>query len=195
MALFQMPESVVRYTEDKALQAAIEFLLASAPSKMDSYGWEDVPNYYRAYLAAQQCRAEWAETLHRLWEELWREPDRALWRPLSPDEQAKLGWSVDLETMWKRVMLARIFVSRALPKRFLYLAVATTPAYGIQLGFGAYSDDDEELLSAPEGFVTDEDDRLHWTPERAVIAQEQVDLAPLRAATSTVWEAVARLLP
>ncbi len=72
MSEIKIPESVRSYYREPAISAATEWLLDTKNNKkimVDS--WDELPKQFQSYLAAHQIRAEFAETLWIMWNEIW----------------------------------------------------------------------------------------------------------------------------
>ncbi|MHA3793044.1 hypothetical protein [Sphingomonas sp. YL-JM2C] len=109
--LMTLPESVHSYCTKPRIKAAVDLLLSSKTPKIpDGLQWSEVEDFYRAWLGAQQTRAEWAIAMNRLWYVSF--PDlKSEWQAVSIVKQADESEEyVDLLSVWTEGTFTRDFV-------------------------------------------------------------------------------------
>jgi hypothetical protein len=192
--VFELPQSVFEYLTQPEIQAGVDPVLAFGIKKIpDGLDWHEVPQFYRATLAAQTVQVDWALAHEQLWRAIW--PDQiAGWAPINVDEQCGAGYDagISIEKCWSEEWFGRCFTRQrtsALPasrKRqvaadVLCLAVSLT-ATGASIGISV------EGPGAPEadlhGFHYDEEFGSWWAPEVKVTTRA-LDLGPLVTAAVT----------
>lgn len=96
-----LPESVHRYCTDARIASAVDILLSGkAPKVPDRLQWDELEDFYRACLAAQQTRIEWAIAMTGLWDAIFADQTDS-WRPSTIDQQAEDSEiRLDAEHLW-----------------------------------------------------------------------------------------------
>ncbi|WP_311268772.1 hypothetical protein [Sphingobium sp. WCS2017Hpa-17] len=188
--MITVPQSVLAYFEQPAVQSAVDLLLAKKEPKVpDNLQWKDVPAFYRASLAARQVPIEFAIFTEELWRHVWVDVPTA-WRPCAPSNPARPDLSVSAWTVWDEGCFSRRFERAGLS---LELAAGLWSETGLQLGVLVYGIDGRRLLDiCPlKGWDREGYDML-WTQEEIIPFGETVDLEPFKPWTDQAWEAIAR---
>lgn len=96
-----LPDSVHRYCTDARIASAVDILLSGkAPKVPDRLQWDELEDFYRACLAAQQTRIEWAITMNALWNAIFTDQIHS-WRPSTIDQQSEDSeLRLDAEHLW-----------------------------------------------------------------------------------------------
>ena len=91
-----VPESVRLYLTDAAVRSAIDALLDEDKSFAADLDREDLPNFYRATLAAHAFRADWGIFGLELCDATWGAAlaDFPSWRQLTTAEVVQAAWAV-----------------------------------------------------------------------------------------------------
>ena len=105
-----LPESVHRYCTDARIASAVDILLSGkAPKMPDRLQWDELEDFYRACLAAQQTRIEWAIAMNGLWDAIFANQIDS-WRPSTIDQQAEDSEiRLDAEYLWTEGEFTRDF--------------------------------------------------------------------------------------
>ena len=105
-----LPESVHRYCTDARIASAVDILLSGkAPKVPDRLQWDELEDFYRACLAAQQTRIEWAIAMNGLWNAIFADKIDS-WRPSTIDQQAEDSEiRLDAEHLWTEGEFTRDF--------------------------------------------------------------------------------------
>jgi hypothetical protein len=190
MNQFSLPESVHRYFVDSRVRSAVELLLASkGGSRAEEADWSELPDFYRAQLAAHQTKIEWALAMEELWRVVWNDLVDG-WRALLPQEQARENsLSVNVDYLWREGEFDREFRRG----RFvLHLSTMLTVDDGYWISAGLWTVDDVPLFSsALEGTHLD-GEYLHTDPV-PVGSTKELELGGVKAAASRIMAAVERL--
>lgn len=118
--LFTIPESVFAYFSNSAVQAAVDHLLDNKSAvPVSQIQWAELPEYYRAVLAAHQTKAEYAITLFDLCNTIWGnvikeslELSKISRLPLKEIQQN--GWpKLSIDESWDEFCSAPIILSTA----------------------------------------------------------------------------------
>jgi hypothetical protein len=106
--LISIPESVHRYLTSSRLQSAVDLLLSGkSPKTPDGLQWDELQDFYRACLAAQQTRIEWAITLELFWTAVFADQVSG-WRPSGIKEQYDdSDLRIDVQHLWDESEFAR----------------------------------------------------------------------------------------
>lgn len=106
--LISIPESVHRYMTSSRLQSAVDLLLSGkSPKTPDGLQWDELQDFYRACLAAQQTRIEWAMTLELFWTAVFADQVSG-WRPSGIKEQYDdSDLRIDVQHLWDESEFAR----------------------------------------------------------------------------------------
>lgn len=104
----EVPEGVHQYMTRSRVRSAVDLLLSGkSPKTPDGLQWEELQDFYRACLAAQQTRIEWAMTLDLVWRAVFADqvPD---WRPSGIKQQFDdSDLRVDVQHLWDMGEFAR----------------------------------------------------------------------------------------
>ncbi len=157
---FALPESVAHFISDARVRSAVTLLLDSK-QQPDGLEWTEVPDYYRAHLAAHQTKAEWALALEQLWSELW--PDHLSgWQPLLPDRQAREeDLTIDLDYLFDEGNFKRAFQRGQF---VLYTAVTLSIEEGCWVSGALWDQKGDPLFVGPTQEVPFDDDWLVSDP-------------------------------
>lgn len=196
-----LPESVFQYFTQARIRTAVESVLDYGAKKLPpGLEWEELPQFYRAALAASSVQVEWALTLDQLWSRVWPTVVPG-WTALSVDEQntGDLDAQVSIETCWREEWFGRCFTRSAVPAAqaqgrrqtdaVLCLGVSLT-LEGVAIGLSLDLDSDVASLELA-GFRYDDEDESWWTSEQ-VITGPTVDLRELQQAASKALQWLAR---
>ncbi len=106
--LISIPESVHRYMTSSRLQSAVDLLLSGkSPKTPDGLQWDELQDFYRACLAAQQTRIEWAMTIELFWTAVFADQVSG-WRPSGIKEQYDDSeLRIDVQHLWDESEFAR----------------------------------------------------------------------------------------
>lgn len=189
--VLQLPQSVFEYLTLPEIQAGVDSILEFGTKKVpDGLVWREVPQFYRATLAAQTVQGDWALAHEQLWRAVW--PDSVEgWAPVPPDEQSSRQYdaSVSIEKCWSENWFGRCFTRlrtslmpiserRQAAADELCLAVSLT-GQGVSIGISI------EGAGAPEadlpGYHYDEEAGSWWTSE-IKISERDIQLEPLTTA-------------
>ncbi len=73
MSQIEIPRSLREYFFDPAIQTATDALVNSKNNQMTlADSWENLPNEFDSYIAAQQIKADYIHTLWIIWEAVWK---------------------------------------------------------------------------------------------------------------------------
>ena len=149
-----LPESVYRYCTDRRIRSAVDLLLsAKSPKLPDGLAWSELPDFYRACLAAQQTRVEWALALEESWRAVFEEAFRG-WASSSIETQAALSdICLDIGSLWTGREFYRDFQLRTLVAQSL---VQIDPDRGIRISVALWIDDVEKPLPLRAGLLVED---------------------------------------
>jgi hypothetical protein len=137
--IVKLPESVHRFCREERVRTAVNLLLSGRSPKLpEGLGWTEVPDFYRACLAAQQTRIEWAIALEELWRVLWS-GQLPGWTPKSIREQAtNSSIKLDVQSLWDTDEFIRDFTRNGL---YLQTLVELDRQYGARVAVALWKDD------------------------------------------------------
>lgn len=145
----QLPESVHRYCTDGRTTSAVDILLSDkSPKVPDGLQWEELEDFYRACLAAQQTRVEWSIAMWRLWEAVFADLHTG-WRPSTIAKQADDS-EIDLGigTLWQEGVFTRDFTRGDF---YLELQIEFASDEGVRANVSLSRDGRAVALSPPPG--------------------------------------------
>lgn len=190
---FELRESVFRYLTEPEVETGVDALtdqgLKKLPSSLD---WGEIPKFYRALLAANQVKIEWAISHEELWRVIWSEPLTG-WQSLSPDDQQDLDEeaAVTVENCWSESWFGRAFRK---PKRAETLwASVSIQRQGLSVGLAIFRKS-TPLVRSMDGFEYDAKAKSVWTNAGDVRIERQPDLQPLRAKATAAISQIEELL-
>lgn len=145
-----LPESVHRYCTDDRIRSAVDLLLSRKSPKMpDGLQWNEVQDFYRACLAAQQTQIEWALALESVWTAIFADQTVG-WRPSSISQQTKdSSIRLDVEYLWENGEFTRDLV-RA--DHYLQALVELHSDNGLRIAMGLWSCDQLIDVNVLSGF-------------------------------------------
>jgi hypothetical protein len=170
--MIAVPESVLAYYSRNDVNAAVTLLLGLKKNKIPPLpGWDDVPAYYRAWLAAQQTKADFATFLESVWNAVWTEVPTG-WQAPRPDQPKRLDLSVAIDFIWEEGCFSRRFERGGLA---MELSIWLNDV--LRLGFVLYDRADNVLLDevAMPGWHQVDDYDTFWTDECAIISDVVID--------------------
>ncbi len=172
----QLPESVHRYCTDGRTTSAVDLLLSGkSPKVPDGLQWEELEDFYRACLAAQQTRVEWSIAMWRLWEAVFADLHSG-WRPSSIAKQADdSGIDLGVESLWQEGEFIRDFT-----RGDFYLELQIDLAFdeGVRANVSLWRDGRAVALSAPPGAeIADERVCSRWLQ---IEEEPELDLSSLQ---------------
>jgi hypothetical protein len=187
--MISVPQSVLAYYEQPAVQTAVDLLLnAKEPQVPDNLQWHEVGSFYRSSLAARQVQTEYAIFLEALWSAVWVDIPE-LWRPRPPSKPARPDLAIGIKTVWNEGCFGRRFERQACA---LELFVGLWSDTGLQLGIVLYGPKGDLLLVdrlldgwAREGY------RAYWTQEKIASLSATIAPSPFAGWTQQAWGAVA----
>lgn len=191
--MMKTPGSVVAYCTDRSTKLAVDLLLAKKrPQFPEDLKWNELPDFYRANLAAYQVRIEFALFLNRVWDEVWSsmpEPWAAA-SPHDPGDRAVLSW----DQIWDEDCFAREYTKGAWSCQ---LSVLRDDSDGLQLAFGIWQNGESifgELDTAelPKSWELDGDHEYGWTDEGMLPITATVDLSSLKKQATVAQEFIAK---
>ena len=111
---FSLPESFAAYVSQRDVKAAVDHILDSKSLEVPAdLGWEHLPDFHAAVLAAYQVRSDYATSLHQIWNEVWQpvlDSSDIEIQALSIVEAQEWGnVHVDTENVWRNEELYRYF--------------------------------------------------------------------------------------
>ncbi len=185
-------DSVYQYLTQPRIRTAVDSVLDYGVKKLPpGLEWEELPQFYRAALAASSVQVEWALTLEDLWRRTWP-ATVAGWTALSVDVQntRDLSAQVGVEKCWDEGWFGRCFTRPAIraaqprggrhaddPVVCLGVSLALE---GVAIGLSLDLESDVVNLELA-GFGYDEEHEGWWIPEQG-IAGQTVDLGELQQA-------------
>jgi hypothetical protein len=186
--VIKVPDSVLAYFQQPAVQTAVDLLLAKREPKVpESLRWDEVSSFYRACLAARQVPIEFASFCEELWRGVWGEPP-AGWKSAVPSRPDRPDLDVGPTTVWNEGCFTRRFVRGNLS---LELAVGLWTDNGIQIGVVLYDEEEEVILDeAPLRGWAQEGYDMYWNQGEISPLAAQVDLEPFRPWTTRAWQAI-----
>ncbi len=129
--------SVFAYLTDRAIRTAIDSLLQFKISNMPpGLAVAELADYLPARAAAELTRYEYAQTLHRVWQEVWGSKIAPMW--VSPDVDALVSAKqvVTVEGMWTDKWFS-LYQER--DNTFLYTFVEFDPE-AVSMGYSLEND-------------------------------------------------------
>lgn len=185
--LIGVPESVRAYFERPELRTAVDLLVSNdRPDVPEGIAWPELPQFYRAILAARQTQVDYALLLAEAWDAVWDEPGNG-WQACSPQAPGRRDASVSLETVWHEGCFTRRFIKgRHALELCAYLEDRSGFQFGIGLFEGRKSGGPAEI--APE-WDSEGSDYI-WSPLGSAPIAEEISLAALRGQAT---EALQRL--
>jgi hypothetical protein len=188
----QLPQSVVQYLTEPKLRAGVDSVLEYGARKLPpGLEWDELPQYFRAALAANHVQVDWALAHEELWRCVW--PSELVgWSPASLDEQSTRDFDahVSIDNSWSDEWLWRCFTrpasrtTSAKPRRQpapdkLYLGVSIT-LQGASVGV---SIDPSPTATAPDPTLFHFDEEFTaWRSEEQSIEGPTLDLSELQHA-------------
>lgn len=111
----ELPESVYQYLTDPAIRAGVDSVLEYGSKKLPpGLEWAELPQYFRAVVAASSVQADWALALENLWRRVW--PSQPVgWSAVSVDEQSTRAFDahVSIDKCWSEEWFGRCFTRPA----------------------------------------------------------------------------------
>jgi hypothetical protein len=143
----QLPESVHRFCTDGRTASAVRLLLSGkSPKVPDGLQWGELEDFYRACLAAQQTRIEWAIVMWRLWEMVFSDQLPG-WRPSTIRKQADdSDIDIGIASLWEDGEFTRDFTRGDF---FLQLQIEFNADEGVRANASLWRDGRAAVLSAP----------------------------------------------
>lgn len=200
----QLPPSVFQYLTVPKLRAGVDSVLEYGGKKLPpGLEWDELPQYFRAAVAAIAVRVDWALAMEELWRCVW--PGELIgWSPVSIDNQSTpdFGAHVSIDLCWTDEWFGRCFTrpgqgSASANRRrqpdpdILWLAVSIS-LQGASIGIS--------LIPSPVGapdpalFHID-DDAEAWRSVEQGIASQTLDIGPLQQAARQALKWVAESNP
>ena len=193
--MIKVPASVLAYYQQPDVQTAVKLLLSAEGGRKKSPAtatlrWKDIPDYYRALLAARQSPVEFAIFVEALWRQVWTDIP-AIWKASAkPGDPPRPDLSVDVANIWLEKGFGRQFKHRDFT---LELYAYLTLEDGFQLGM-SLGDEEADVILSPElldGWTRDDDYDTFWTQEEVVPLAEAIPIEPFRKWTDQAWQAIA----
>lgn len=179
----EIPLGAYRYCREPRVRAAVDFLLAGKSSKIpDGLGWDELADFYRACLAAQQAKIEWAMAQEITWTATWAD-QLGGWTPVSIREQSKdRDTRVDPDSLWNNAEFYREFERSGF---YLYPVVELDEDAGLRVALGLFEDGELVPLDAPEGVVIGAENWL-YSPWSRLGDTPALDISGLRSAAAAM---------
>jgi hypothetical protein len=176
----QIPASVLAYIVDPAVQSAVDAILNSKPHHFPSgLSWDELPQLYRANLAAQQVRCEWAIGLYQLWKASWGSCKFTGLTEFSPDNHIKKdAWPISVEGLWNGTYFGRLFKRAGKSTHYFYVNL-DTDACVFRLIYTMCEDDIERSVSTLDEQKFEFDDEDFEYRSAAVPVDKLDDLAEI----------------
>lgn len=185
----QLPESVHRYCTDGRTASAVELLLSGKSPKMpDGLQWDELKDFYRACLAAQQTRVEWSIAMCDLWEAVFADLHTG-WRPSTIAKQADdSGIELGIESLWQDGEFTRDFTRGDF---YLELQIEFASDEGVRANVSLWRDGRAAALSPPPRAEIDGG----WvcSPWLQIEDNPELDLSSLRQTARLAVEEANRL--
>jgi len=145
----QLPESIHRFCNDGRTASAVELLLSGRSPKIpDGLEWEELEDFYRACLAAQQTRVEWSIVMCRLWEAVFADLPSG-WHPSTIAKQADdSDINLGIESLWQGGEFTREFTRSGF---YLDLQIEFVSDEGARANASLWRDGHAVALSPPPG--------------------------------------------
>lgn len=190
MSQRKIPDSVHAYLNDNAVQTAVDHLIDKKPSYLpEKLVWTEVPDYYRAFLSAQQVRVEFVLMFHELWDVVWKpvigsSPKFSNMIPLIPSELADGDWiNMSLESIWN-VYGCMTQAFRDGDKNYGFsIGFRDNYKTGLHLSLYAWDDSDKDLfgskLDRRWNTELDEEGWKFTQPNLVDISSRSIDLSEL----------------
>lgn len=188
----ELPQSVFEYLTQPNLQAAVQSVLDHGTKKLPSgLEWNELPQYFRAVLAASSVQVDWALAHEHLWRSVWPSLVEG-WSPASLDEQSTRDFdaNVSVEKCWSDEWLWRCFTKpsargastmrrRATSPDILYLGVSIS-LNGTCVGV---SIEPSTAAAGPDAALFHfDDDAEAWRSVEQSITSQTLDLSELQQA-------------
>lgn len=187
--MITVPESVLTYFEQSAVETAVDLLLTGKEPKVpDNLRWDEVASFYRACLAARQVQAEFALLTEELWRAIWHAAPTD-WKPRAPADPERPDLGVGISTIWDEGCFSRRFEQRNCS---LELTAGLWSNSGVQIGVALWDKGDKILLdsSALLGWAQEGYD-MFWTQDEIAPLAKTIDPASFERWTKQAWAAVA----
>lgn len=179
----QLPESVHRFCKDSRTASAVELLLSGkSPKVPDGLQWDELEDFYRACLAAQQTRIEWSITMWRLWETVFADLHSG-WRPSTIARQADDS-DIDLgiESLWQEGEFTRDFTRGDF---YLELQIEFVSDEGVRAKVSLWRNGSAAVLSPQGTEIVDDRVCSRWLQ---IEDDSELDLSSLRETARLVIE-------
>lgn len=134
-AELMLPESVRQYAIDPAIRSAIVTLLHDRDAFVSDLDRADLPNYYRATLAAHHFVADWGVFGGALWDATWQEALRrsSRWTLLSVGEVIQEEWSITPDELWSDDMPFFGWIAKTEQEYWLWTGLKLDQTGGLRL--------------------------------------------------------------
>lgn len=187
--MIRVPESVLAYFQQPAVETAVDLLLSGKEPKVPgNLRWEDVSSFYRACLAARQVTIEYAIFLEEVWREVWIDGPTG-WKPCPPSAPARPDLGVGVGNVWSEGCFSRRFERKDLA---LELSVFMWTEKGLQLGILLYDEQETVLLDAAELEHWEQEGDLdtYWTQDEIVQLADTISAEPFKPLTDQARRAI-----
>lgn len=156
-----VPQSMLSYFQETVIETGVEAILARPDKLPADLKWEEMPAYYKAYLAAQRVMVDHAILMDELWRASWAGCIAANWQTFEPDDQVPEDPTTDPHPRWAWTndWHTRIYERG---QRRIYLCVSIEKE-GAYIGFGVFKIRTwgNAIPSRVDGFELN-DEGFHW---------------------------------
>ena len=196
---FCLPESYASYVADPAVRTAVDHILHRRALEVpETLGWDQLPDFHAAVLAAHQVRCDYAAALQGIWEAVWGKAieEAGIGKDLEawsiPETAEWYGLGFDAISLWQDKVFARAY-TREDSRIGLGVSLDLREAR-LCLWFGNENDEDlaDGLLSQDDWDPELDEDCGYWSKKNlARIEAGCVPLKRLKAAAGRALAAIA----
>lgn len=186
-----VPEALHQYMTRSRIRSAVDLLLSGkSPKVPDGLQWEELQDFYRACLASQQTRVEWAMTLDLIWTAVFADQTPG-WRPSGIKQQHDdSDLRIDVQHLWDMGEFARD-LSR--DGHYMEALVELDVDDGVRVAVCLYKDGSPVDIT-PEAECVRVDEWL-YSPWEPFTDDPNLDLSRLRTNARAAVAAVSAAMP
>lgn len=182
----EVPEGLHQYMTRSRIRSAVDLLISGrSPKAPDGLQWEELQAFYRACLAAQQTRIEWAMTLDLVWTAVFADQLPG-WRSSGIKQQYEESeLRVDVQHLWDEGEFRRDLRRDG---HYMEALVELDVDDGVRVAVCLYKDGSPVELPSVAG--TTSIDEWIYSPWEAFTDDPQFDCNRLRVAARAALDAL-----